>query len=603
MRNIIQNLVVFTLLCALCQSCLIDKTEDPASISGVVKDSSGKGIAGVKVKLESLSVSPATETSSTGHYVLNIPSGGATAYIAFSKEGYTPLSQAATFRAGDNLTVDITLNALSEDAFFVVESKDDVQLKNGSGHYSILVKTNINFEVECDADWLDIKKTNGSITFDYSENETLEKRTAIINFSAEYNFTRTIKIEQDEGPVLELTDYLGKDNATNYLTSIPFISFNREVNLISSIASPQGVDLSPQYSADRKTIYFPNIKLSPFSAMKVSYVVESTDKATVKGYIELQPYEKSISTSGYWEHSIRFIKDNKHFWMRMSGYDGVVLDQYSLGDLTKTASIGWDKEGYGYTEFYYNAYNNSLYVFIKNKLDIYDASSGKFIKQIDLSSVIDPEYITDVAFGNNGYGLCIAWSNGKPKILYIDSANNHKCGVFSEDDMFYDPHHTNTLIVNRIEACDNGKTLVLSKGSEINDIFTVDITSKNIVHYSLYGQYFSANYYFPGVFLGGTYNRNASYIDSSSGNITKQSANSLGNSAVFLHSENNLPIMLTSELSRIDMKSGEEIKTADVSNISSIHSSNDGKSVIIEKDYKVYLFNSDLFLKYTSKIK
>ena len=208
MRYIIQLLIVFALLCTLCQSCLIDKTDDEVLISGIIKDSAGNGIAGVKVTLESLTSNITAETSSTGHYSLNVPSAG-TAYIFFSKEGYTPQSKTIAYKGGENLAVNMSLNSLSEDAYFTVKS-DDVQLRNTSGFYSILVETNISFEVECDADWLNIKKEKTYISFDYTENKTIEKRTATITFKAEYNITKTIKVVQDAGVITKSIDSGGE---------------------------------------------------------------------------------------------------------------------------------------------------------------------------------------------------------------------------------------------------------------------------------------------------------------------------------------------------------------------------------------------------------
>ncbi|MBP1631490.1 MAG: CarboxypepD reg-like domain, partial [Bacteroidetes bacterium] len=291
MRNL--NLLITEILFLfLISSCTITDVNEPVTISGKITDSSGSGLSDVKILLETSSEKINAQTSSDGKYTLVIPNGGV-AFATFSKEGYTSETKSIAFKGGENRAINLSMNTLKEDAYFRIITSD-VSVKNRRGSFSVLIDTNVKYEFSCKEDWIKCEILSNNIYIEYDENKTLEKRTATINFNADFGLTHTIKITQEAGPILQLIDYIGKDNQTNFLTSVPFITFNREVKLVSISSSYQDIDLTAEYSADKKTIYFPNIKIPPFISTTITYEVESTDSAKIKESFKLKVYEGKL---------------------------------------------------------------------------------------------------------------------------------------------------------------------------------------------------------------------------------------------------------------------------------------------------------------------
>ena len=310
MRNL-GLLITEILFLFLISSCTITDVNEPVTISGKITDSSGTGISDVKILLETSSEKINAQTSSDGKYTLVIPNGGV-AFATFSKEGYTSETKSIAFKGGENKAINLSMNTLKEDAYFRINISD-VSVKNRRGSFSASIDTNVKYELSCKEDWIKCEIFSNNIYIEYDENKTLEKRTATITLNADFGFTHTIKITQDAGPVLQLTNYIGKDNQTNFFTSVPFITFNREVKLLSVSSSYQDIDLTAEYSADKKTIYFPNIKLPPFISTTITYEVESTDSAKIKESFKLKVYEGKLDITTGNGQKIIFTKDGKYF--------------------------------------------------------------------------------------------------------------------------------------------------------------------------------------------------------------------------------------------------------------------------------------------------
>lgn len=193
-------IVIFiaTLFCLGQQSCVIDNVDDPASVSGVISGTSGSGVSGVKITVKSDLTDIAGETASDGSFSLSMPSGG-TAYLTFTKEGYTPQSKGVVFRGGDAITVNVKLTTLAEDSFFIVE-KEDFLFKSTGGYGLISIRTNVAYELKCDADWIEVGGKNSGL-FTCLENKTSQARTTVIRLEAEYGHTETITVKQEAAPV------------------------------------------------------------------------------------------------------------------------------------------------------------------------------------------------------------------------------------------------------------------------------------------------------------------------------------------------------------------------------------------------------------------
>ena len=581
-------------------SCVLNETDSPVSISGKISNSSGSGLTNVTIKINTSSDEITTKTDIEGKYTVTLPSGCA-AFITYKKEGYTPQTRNTSLKGGDHKTIDLQMNSLKEDAFFKVNI-DDSSVKNRKGSLQALINTNVNYEFECKDSWVKCNKTQTNFYIDYDENETLTTRTAIITLKADYGLTHVIKVIQDAGPVLRLTDYIGKDNTTNFLTSLPYISFNREVKLVSVKSSDPNIDLSSQYSEDKKTIYFPNIKLEALSPATISYTVEASDAEKIENSFELRAYEARINAASHNGQKLLFTKDGKHCWLYTCvNWGQSSLVQYSTDDLTETGRVPFKQNDY--SDFIYNRYNDCLYVLRnfsdnKNIIDIYDASTTKFVKSLDLSSNLLRDPMGKMGFADNGFGLIFS-----DKICSINSADNHKLDFFADNSFLYEQGHPDMLIPREVDVCNNGKMLVLTKEVEIGDVYTVDSESKELKHYyNIWGNYYATNNLYSGVVLGSYYYKNVTYIDFLTGEKRSITTDNVSQRGDIIATGNQYPTLLTSSLSTISFQTGQERKFKIDNMIYIICSSDDGKKLAILYNDMFYLFKSEVFTLYSNKI-
>lgn len=421
-----------------------------------------------------------------------------------------------------------------------------------------------------------------------------------------------IKIEEPTEPVFQVTDYIGKSGETSFPATVPFVTFNMEIRLISVESSYNELDLSYQYSPDKKTIVFPNIKIPALENVKISYVAMAPDSAIVKSSFEVKAYESAISSDPHNGQKIIFTKDNNYFWLLTRIASGAsTLVQYSTKDLSVTNKITW-KDGF-YSDFFYNPYDNTILIvqnyyldendIRKGKIDLYNAANGRFINELDLRAALGNNLsIVKMAFGSNGYGLMMIEGSSFPRLFYINTANKYKCGLFSDDPIFYDPHHPDECLVRYIVTCNNGKTLALIDDNPVQNIFTVDTETKNIQRYSVKAHYFLSNYSNPEIFVGSEYYKSGSYIDVNTNSKNAMTINNAGSRAVFLNVDNSFSTILTSNLSVINLKLKEEKKLKCLSEVYPFVSSNDGKIVVAGYKNRLLLFNSETFVKYSDKI-
>ncbi len=586
-------LLIFSLL--LTNSCILDENDSPVNFSGTITDSSGKGIANAKVKIDYESENKIVEATSSGNYEFEVPHGG-TIQITFYKEGYTPQSQNFIFKDNGHVFHDQSLNSLQEDAFFDID-KTALQIKNKKGSFNVQISSNVNYEIKYSESWLKYQKSGSIISFDYEGNNTLGERTVIIEFVAEYGLHKELTVVQEKGPILELTDYIGKDEKSNFLTTDAFISFNREVKLKSITSTYSGIDLTSSISDDKNTLYFPHIKLPTFESVSFSYEVEDTNGELFKGVFSLSLCEKSKAFANLHRLSMVFRTDNKSVWIKEIGS----IKQYSTEDLSLMNTIDWPNNDSDQNKFFYNRYNDCIY-FVNYSFDkgcnvtIHNAKTGAFIKQLDFSSIFGKKqiFINKIGFGYNGLGIITI----EDKLYYIDSRNNHTLTPIPDNPNFY-------VRASDIVPCNNGKTLLLIDIDGNRNIFCVDIDSKDIIAYNdIQRPDYEINYTYPGIVLSTYLNEHYTYLNVVSGTkITQKTEPNYTGKRIFLGNQTELPILLTSFHSLIDMNNSSEKLFERISEIYPMASSDNGKIVILGYKGKLFLFNSDLFTKYSNKIK
>ncbi len=593
--------IIEALILASFNSCILNETAEPVTISGTITNSSGIGIPQVAIEIDASSEKISTITGTDGTYSITVPTGG-TAIITLSKEGYTTRTKHIAFGMGDHKIFNLKMNTLIQDSYFKVDMTE-ASVKKMKGEVYASITTNIDFDFDCKEDWIKCTKYKNGITIIYDTNYSFEERSATVTLTSEYENIQTIKITQEAGPPFELKNYIGKDNNSDFSTTVPFITLSNDAKLTSVSSSYEGLDLTTENSPDKRTIYFPNIKVPTFTPVTISYTVESPTKEKLDGQFELKAFINSTSTTSNTAQKVLFTKDSKYCWVYTYVSGSSTLIQYSSSDLSVSGNIPWNQSTYSTVS--YNRYNNCLYISKKNqsKVDVYNATTGQFIKELDLSSSLNGNSISDIEFAENGYGLTFV----NNLLYYIDSADNNKCGVFSNDPSLYNPSDPNKLIVKTIATCNNGKTFVLTdKSAEINNVFTIDAYSKKMTsYYNLRDYYYATSNSYPGVLLGSS--KDVTYIDFSTGLRRDIISNYTGNRGSILLNGEQYPTVLTSVLSTISIENGQqkkfELNKNGATSVSNIYSSNNGDVLVIVYSNKIYLFSTEIFTKNSNKLK
>jgi len=599
MRNLYLLLTGVLFLFSL-NSCVLTEADDPATISGTITDTYGDGLPEVTIQINSRAGKENIQTDSNGKYSISLPSGGA-AVLTFSKEKFTTQIKDIEFNGGARKVVNLKMTSLEEDSYFDIKASN-IYVKKINGQVFASISTNVNYEAKCNDDWVKLTKSSSILFIDYDTNFTFEERTATINLVDEYGKTHNIKVVQEAGPPFWVTDYCGKDNKTQFYKDVPFITFTNDATIKSINSLSEELDLTPEYSADKRTVYLSNLKIPAFTPVTISYTAESPKEEILNGQFDLKAYINCVNTTTNTAQKILFTKDSKYCWVYTYTAGASTLIQYSANDLTNTGNIAWNQNKYSTVS--YNRYNNCLYISEKSGslIAIYDATTGAFIKEIDLSSTLKGSTVFDIEFAENGYGLTLV--NG---LLYaINSADNNTCRLFSADTSLYDPSNPQKLIVKTIAICNEGKTFVLTdKNGEINNVFTIDASTKSMTsYYNLRDYFYAASNAYPGIVLGSS--KEVTYIDFSTGLKYNIASNYTGNRTSILITGDQLPTIMTSVFATISVKNGEQ-KKFELSNgapsISNVYPSDDGKVMVITFNNKIYLFSQELFTKNSNKLK
>jgi hypothetical protein len=590
------------ILIATLTSCVISSYNEPCSLSGKVSDSTGKGIVNVIIHSKSSSSEDSIKTSSDGNYKINF-SGGGVINLVFSKTGYTGKSESLVLLGGEKKVLNENLNTLSEDAYFNVGLRDKTVLNTGE-IFSVGIHTNVLYEYESLAPWITCIKSGSELSIKCDSNETLEERSAIVILKAEYNHNDTIKIKQLAGPILRVIDCIGKNN-TSFPQTKPFVTFSREITVLSATAS--GQNIAYELSSDNKTVYFNDIKLGAFSTMQIQLKVMASDNTQLEFTIPtLKLFINSKLASPDNGQFIYFTNDNKYVWILTYNGSSCSLRQFSTTDFAELKQISAD----GTTLLSYNPYNNSLYLISQvpfedryiSEIKIYDAATGEYKNKLTIDC--NGDLVAAMEFADNGYGLMILGN----KLFYIDSSNKHNWSIFSTSTSLYDRSH-GTLIPKQIHMCNNNKTFFLYGGDSGSNYYAYTVDRDTKVLTSIIN---NSNYYTKTV----TSNSNACalYFSEYINKIIYQNVLTKSTKSIDLSSTNiyNLAILSSDKLLPYIFTSNFSLISADDNSIRNfthqgtyyyIKSSNDGKLLLVNTNSTVYLFRSDTFTKFYDNIK
>ena len=110
--NKIKHLIIFIFLLFVFESCILDKSNEEVTLSGIITDySSGVAIPDVAITIELVSQTITIKSSSDGSFRAIISHGGV-AIIKFSKEGYEVQLAKTVFKDGESNSIEIRMQKL-----------------------------------------------------------------------------------------------------------------------------------------------------------------------------------------------------------------------------------------------------------------------------------------------------------------------------------------------------------------------------------------------------------------------------------------------------------------------------------------------------------
>ncbi len=599
-NNILRSLFLFLIL--LLHSCVISDLNDPSNISGKVTDPTGKGLSDVTIGIKTSSTETSIITSEDGTYNINLQGGGI-AVLTFSKEGFTSQTSSILIKGGEKKIFDIKLNLLSEDAYLIMNI-DKKTISNVGETFFITISTNTNYYAEWQAEWISCTKSSTGLSITCSPNDSIVKRKVSIILKTEYDLTDTIKVTQLAGPTLRVTDYLGKNNIT-FPYNIPFVSFSREISVISCTGS--GISNVPfEISNDQKTVYFNNIKLNIFSKYPIQLTVKDADNNQLTFKLELKLYENFQIILPYNGQYMYFTNDNQYVWIYTIDGSSYSLRQFTTSDFTELNQIPEVE----FNSLTYNPYNNSLYTINKklienryvSEIKIFDAATGVYKSKFTID--YNGYTVAQMAFSDNGYGIMMVGE----KLFYIDSSKNNEWGLLSESSTLYDISYPDQMIPNHIEMCNNNKIFILygtdTGGKDYTYTYNADTKLLTLINNTFhYGSMVTSNSG-TGVALFSRDVNNIMYQDvlTKSYKTLNLPTAGIGNLTI-LTSEDSYPYIFTSDISVISTGDNTVHSFSNQGECYYIKSSNDGKQILINKSGYVFLFRSEVFTKYYEYIK
>jgi len=184
---------------------LEDSIPENNSITGTVKNTSEKPLAGVTVKLQTSKKEFTTQTDKEGNYFFdNIRSG--MGVLVFNLQDHYEQKKNIKIGIEEKQEFNITLRNLEDDYFFY-PSTTNVVLENDQTEAKILINTNGSFKVYCISDWLTCTPQEGkgmtTITLTFTTNETEKEKEAIIEIEGMFNDSAIIEVKQKAGPVIK----------------------------------------------------------------------------------------------------------------------------------------------------------------------------------------------------------------------------------------------------------------------------------------------------------------------------------------------------------------------------------------------------------------
>ena len=599
--RVICKVIFITAIILFFASCeFLNSASDPVIISGIITDSSGKPVSGVKVYARTYLYNDSVTSSSDGKYRLKLARAG-NYQIDFQKENYTLKTLPKNILGGEWVVLDVSLSLLSEDAYLDIPLSD-FNIHNTKNRFYVNINTNVTFKAGSTVDWLVVNDSLSWVTIQSQENEHSQPRFGTVIVTGEFGLRDTIYIEQQKGPVLRLINYTGKDDLMKFPENEPFIKLSKAVTVSRLDVYPSQLKLTPVYSDDSTTITFPDFKTDYFSEQTIQYTVRSSDGIQLSGSLALKAYEICFDNNLSWGiRKVLFTRDMRSIWLYQSVTQGAsALNKYDItNNFAKAASISLQSNLVSVT---YNPYNNTLYLQKQylvgsdylTDMEIYSAATGSFISKFTLERKWD--VIGSMAFDDKGHGL--ATYNGK--FYSIDVINNNRMEI-----MLDERHQIDWLNARSVSICNNYLTYVLygndTSGNRL--FYTYDAATKSLNYQSSCTKcdnIFTGNASF-GVVLTTNDRKSIRYFDFLS--RTNKIINIREGSywAALLAGKGGEPKVLIDDASLVDVTNAKQLFFNSQKRYDIVDVSNDNDFVALRYNSKLYLFRSQVFTEYFSR--
>lgn len=598
MRKIIYFLIAFVTC-----SCALSDFEKPSLVLFEIVDVAEKGIDGVVVSYVSEFENGEALTGKDGKVKLNLKQGGVYVF-SFSKPDYTSQTQKLIILSGEEKKTKIILTTLLEDAKLNFAERQTTIPNNGLTFYAT-IKTNVNYEIESNSSWVKITKGQTVLQVECEANETDVERHAKIILHGDFNLKDTFNIKQLAGPVLRVSDYSG-NKLSSAQNNIPFVTFTREISVVSAVAN--GVAATYELSSDRKTVYFKDIKLKLFSENPIDITVKASDDIVVNFKFKNQLFVNSQSQPLHQENTVFFTKNNDFCWVHISDMRGTnrVLKQYSVSEFKETNQIS-NKQ---FNSVTYNPFNNCLYLLnavifedrYVTEVSLYDANTAVFKSKFTVD--YNGQIIASIAFSENGFGLM---QLDNRSLLYINSADNHKFGVYTDSRSIYDRPHPESILTRDIHTYNNFKRFVLFgfDSSGLDYIFT-SVPESSVVSqiYSTkqYQNFYTSNSGTKAVFTYSDVNHLQVFdLESKNSKIVTLPSTGVYNVEFLTNSDGN-QFIFTTKGWLISLNDYSIYTLSSNINYYYMTASDDGKYLLIHHNGSDYLFRSELITNLANHI-
>lgn len=194
--------VLFLLFFGVLSSCMFNSPYEDIHYDGNLINSSGEGIDQVTIYVKAIEFADTLHSDVDGYFHMVLPRGG-NYMMVFQREGYANLTKSMAFKGGDQLTEQVMLQTIGEEAYLHGE-KRIYEISHQAGTLLVFVNSNVSYTWSTSAEWLVPKLHNAGVELTYPGWNEEYSRIAYLYLTGEYDLKDTVQIIQLPDPELNI---------------------------------------------------------------------------------------------------------------------------------------------------------------------------------------------------------------------------------------------------------------------------------------------------------------------------------------------------------------------------------------------------------------